>query len=106
MRIDRGSDITRNVKIIEWMKNEILINVSDLFNILFKGVKSIDETLQDILANIIMLTYLLAKRLGISFNEIDYRIKEKISLGVKENHSIEKWYGDLTNLKNHIENRK
>lgn len=106
MRIDRGSDITRNIKIIEWMKNEILINVSDLFNILFKGVKSIDETLQDILANIIMLTYLLAKRLGISFNEIDYKIKEKISLGVKENHSIEKWYGDLTNLKNHIENRK
>ena len=51
-------------------------------------------------------TYLLAKRLGISFNEIDYRIKEKTSLGIKEDHSIEKWYGDLTNLKNHIENRE
>ena len=106
MRIDRGSDITRNVKIIEWMKNEILISVSDLFNVLFKGVKSVDETLQDILANIIMITYLLAKRLGISFNEIDYKIKEKTCLGIKENIIIEKWYGDLTNLKNYIENRK
>ena len=53
-----------------------------------------------------MITYLLDKRLGISFNEIDYKIKEKISLGIKEDHSIEKWYGDLTNLKNHIENRE
>ncbi|MGN1033812.1 MAG: MazG-like family protein [Intestinibacter sp.] len=106
MRIDRNSDITRNVKIIEWMKNEILMSVSELFNILFKGVRSADETLQDILANIIMITYLLAKRLGISFEEVDYKIKEKVSLGIKEEHSVEKWYGDLTNLKDHIENRE
>lgn len=106
MRINRNSDITRNVKIIEWMKNEILMSVSELFNILFKGVRSADDALQDILANIIMITYLLAKRLGISFKEIDYKIKEKASLGIKENHSIENWYGDLTNLKNHIENRE
>ena len=106
MRFDKSSEVTKNVKIIEWMKNEILMSVSDLFNLLFKGVKPIDEALQDTLANIIMITYLLAKRLGISFNEIDYKIKEKISLGIKEDHSIEKWYGDLTNLKNHIENRE
>lgn len=106
MRIDRNSDITRNMKLIEWMKNEILMSISELFNVLFKGVKSADEGLQDILANIIMITYLLAKRLGISFNEIDYKIKEKTLLGIKDDHSIEKWYGDLSNLKNYIENRE
>ena len=26
MRIEKGSDITKNVKIIEWIKNEILIS--------------------------------------------------------------------------------
>ena len=72
MRIEKGSDITKNVKIIEWIKNEILISVSDLFNLIFKGVKPIDDKLQNTLANIIMLTYLLGKRLGISFDEIDY----------------------------------
>ena len=76
MRIEKGSDITKNVKIIEWIKNEILISVSDLFNLIFKGVKPIDDKLQNTLANIIMLTYLLGKRLGISFDEIDYKIKE------------------------------
>ena len=76
MRIEKGSDITKNVKIIEWIKNEILISVSDLFNLIFKGVKPIDDKLQNTLANIIMLTYLLGKRLGVDFDEIDYKIKE------------------------------
>ena len=77
MRIEKGSDITKNVKIIEWIKNEILISVSNLFNLIFKGVKPIDDGLQNAIANIIMLLYLLGKRLGISFDEIDYKIKEK-----------------------------
>ncbi|MGL5330034.1 MAG: MazG-like family protein [Peptostreptococcaceae bacterium] len=106
MRFDKGSEITKNIKIIEWMKNEILMSVSDLFNLLFKGVKPIDEALQDTLANIIMITYLLAKRLGISFKDIDYKVKEKIRIGIKENHSIESWYGDLSNLQKHIDNKE
>ena len=106
MKFNRNSDITKNMKLIEWMKNEILMSVSELFNILFKGVRSADEGLQDILANIIMITYLLAKRLGISFKDIDYKIKEKIKIGIKEEHSIESWYGDLSNLKKHMDNKE
>ena len=106
MRFDKGSDVTKNVKIIEWMKNEILMSVSDLFNLLFKGVKPIDEALQVTLANIIMITYLLAKRLGINFKDIDYKIKEKIKIGIKEEHSIERWYGDLSNLQKHMDNKE
>lgn len=106
MRLDKGSDITKNIKIIEWMKTEILMSVSDLFNLLFKGVKPLDETLQDTLANIIMITYLLAKRMGISFKEIDYKVREKIRIGIEEDHSVERWYGDLSNLKKHMDNRE
>ena len=95
MRFDKSSEVTKNVMIIEWMKNE-----------LFKGVKPIDEALQYTLANIIMSTYLLAKRLGISFKDIDYKIKEKIKIGIKEEHSIESWYGDLSNLKKHMDNKE
>ncbi|WP_297134199.1 MazG-like family protein [Terrisporobacter sp.] len=106
MRIERGSDITKNVKIIEWIKNEILMNVSDLFNLLFKGVKSIDDSLQNSIANIIMLSYLLGKRLGINFEDIDYKIKEKTKQGIKDEHSIETWFGDLSSLEKHIDNRE
>ena len=106
MKFDRNSDVTKNVKIIEWMKKELILSVGDVFDLIFKGVKPLDEALQDTLANIIMITYLLAKRLGISFNEIDYKIKEKIKIGIDQNHSVESWYGDFSNLKKHMENRE
>jgi hypothetical protein len=106
VRFDKSSDITKNIKIIEWMKTEMLMSVSDLFNLLYKGVKPIDDAIQDTIANIIMTTYLLASRLGVSYKEVDIKIKEKIKLGVDENHSVERWYGDLSSLKKHIENRE
>ena len=106
MKFDRNSDVTKNVKIIEWMKKELILSVGDVFELIFKGVKPLDEALQDTLANIIMITYLLAKRLGISFSEIDYKIKEKIRIGIDQNHSVESWYGDFSNLKKHMENRE
>lgn len=106
MRLDKSSDVTRNVKIMEWMKTELLISVGDLFNLIFKGVKPLNETLQDTLANIIMITYLLAKRLGISFTEIDYKVKEKLKLGISEDHSVERWYGELSELKKHMDNKE
>lgn len=106
MRLDKSSDITKNVKIMEWMKTELVLSIGDLFNLIFKGVRPLDEALQDTLANIIMITYLLGKRLGISFTEIDYKVKEKIKIGIDENHSVENWYGDLTNLKKHIDNKE
>ena len=106
MRLDKSSDITKNIKIMEWMKTELILSVGDLFNLIFKGVKPLDEALQDTLANIIMITYLLGKRLGISFKDIDYKIKEKIKIGIDENHSVESWYGDLSNLKKHMDNKE
>ena len=105
MKFNRNSDVTKNVNIIEWMKKELILSVGDVFDLIFKGVKPLDEVLQDSLANIIMITYLLAKRLGISFSEIDYKIKEKIRIGIDQNHSVESWYGDFSNLKKHMENK-
>lgn len=106
MRLDKSSDVTKNVKIIEWMKKELILSVGDVFDLIFRGVKPLDEALQDTLANIIMITYLLGKRLGISFSDIDYKIKEKIKIGIDQNHSVESWYGDFSNLKKHLNNRE
>lgn len=105
MKFEKSSDIAKNVKILEWMKKELIMSVGDVFDLMFKGVKPLDDVLQDTLANIIMITYLLGKRLGINFKDIDYKINEKVKQGIEQNHSVENWYGDFTNLKNHINNR-
>ena len=52
MKFDRNSDVTKNVKIIEWMKKELILSVGDVFDLIFKGVKPLDEARQDTLANI------------------------------------------------------
>ncbi|MCT4507256.1 MAG: MazG-like family protein [Tepidibacter sp.] len=106
LKIDRDLDVTKNIKIIEWLKTEILSSVSALYEIMLKGASYTDETIQDILANIIMVTYLLGKRLGFSFCNIDKKIKEKIVRAINDDHKVEKWYGDLSELKEHIKLRE
>ncbi|RKD22215.1 MazG-like family protein [Caminicella sporogenes DSM 14501] len=103
---DKGIDITKNIKIIEWLKSELLSSVASLFEILFKGIKGSQETIVDILANIILVTYVLGRRLGINYNVLDMRIKEKIRLGVIEEHKIESWFGDLSSLKQHMDRKR
>lgn len=91
-------DITRNIKVIEWLKSELLTALASLYEILAKGVKNSQDAVLDILANIILVTYLLGKRLGVSFEKIDSKVENKLKLGIVEEHNIEKWYGDLNSL--------
>lgn len=95
---DKNIDITKNIKVIEWLKSELLTTVASLFGVLVNTTKNSQEAILDCLANIVFVTYLLGKRLGISFERLDNKIKDKIKLSVVEEHKIEKWYGDLGEL--------
>jgi hypothetical protein len=96
---DREIDITRNIKIIEWLKSELLTDIAALFKVLINGMKEeVHETVADIISNIILICYLLGRRLGISYNAIEIKIKNKVKLGLIENH-----YGDLSELAKHLD---
>ena len=100
---DREIDITRNVRTIEWLKCEILTDISNLYRLLSDGAKDeLYEDLTETSANIILLTYLLSRRLGLSYSALQNMINSKIKLGLVENHDIEKYYGDLTELSKHF----
>ena len=100
---DRDLDVTKNIKMIEWLKSELLTTVASLYAVLIKGMRDSRDTLIDVLANIILVAYLLGKRLGLSHRVIDMRIHEKIRLGILEDHKLEEWYGDLSNLKQYLD---
>jgi len=87
---DRDLDITKNVRLVEWLKSEMLTSVADLFKLLTNGVKVSQEALADCLANIIIVSYLLGKRLGVHFAVIDEKVEDKIRLGILEEHDVEK----------------
>lgn len=96
-------DITRNIKIIEWLKSELLIDVANLFKALVNGMKEeVHETVAEALSNIILISYLLGRRLGITYNTIELKVQARIRLGLVESHDVEKYYGDLSELSKHL----
>ena len=100
---DKEIDITRNIKMIEWLKSEMLTDVASLFKILVNGAKQeVHDTISDTLSNIILICYLLGRRLGVSYNAIEMKIENKIRLGLVENHDVEKYYSDISELAKHL----
>lgn len=106
MGMQRDTDITRNIRIIEFLKCELLTSVASLYGVLLKGTKVSREILLDTLANIILVTYILGKRLGLTYGIIDSKILDKIKIGKLEEHETEKWYGDLSDLYDYMEKHK
>ena len=91
-------DIIRNLRTIEWLKSEMLTSMANLYQLLAKGEDNIKEDLEDLISNIILLSYLLSKRLGLNYEDIDSNLQDKIKLNLIEDHKIEKWHGDLSEL--------
>lgn len=95
-------DITRNIRLIEWLKSEMLSSVAKIFTLLAGSVQSSQEALVGYLGDIIIACYLLGKRLGVHYALMDRTIEEQIRLGIIEENDIEKSYGDLSELQRHL----
>lgn len=98
----RDFDITKNIRLIEWLKSEMLNSVAQIFTLLSSGAKASQEALAGCLGNIIVACYLLGKRLGIHYALIDETIEDQIRLGIIEGNDIEQSYGDLSELQQHL----
>ncbi len=98
-------DIGRNIKMIEFLKCELLNSIAVLFDTLLKGVKDGQDAILEVLANIILVTYSLGKRLGLDYNIVDKKVQDMAKLHMLEEHHLEKWYGDLSNLNQYIKSR-
>ncbi len=101
-----AGDIGKNLKLIDFLKCELLNSVALLFETMIKGVKSSQELVIECLTNILLVTYVLGRRLGFDYATLDRALEEKIKLGVLEEHHLETWYGDLSDLKEHINNHR
>lgn len=99
-----SEDIAKNIKMIEFYKTELLSSLSFLYGAMFKGKNSDDIT--DALTDIVMTAYLLGRRLGMDFNEVDRHMQDKLHLQIIEGHEAENWYKDLSALKEYISGRR
>lgn len=99
-------DVTSNIKTIEWLKTELLGVVTALHRTLLKGSKASQDIISDCLAGIIIITYVLARRLGVEFSAVDLKVQNKLKVGIIEEDDIEKSYGDLSKLLGYFRERK
>lgn len=104
--MNKEIDIIKNMKTIEWLKAEILSNISHLYQDMANNEDTSRESLEDLISNIILESYILGKRLGIDYKSLDRALKSNIKINLVQEHKIEKWYGDLSSLKEHIDKRE
>lgn len=101
--ISQESGIAKNIRIIEWLKADLLTSVSFLFRGMLRDG---EEHLVDALASLIINCYVLGRRLGISFSRLDLKLESKLRQNIEENHELEKWYSDLSLLLTHLADKK
>ncbi len=93
--------VASNAKMIEVLKSELIGEAADVLRAgLIPGGRG---ELLSALSGTILLSYMLARRCGISFTEIDSDILDKIADGIREGHMLEADFGDLTLMKKHFE---
>ena len=74
---------------------------------LWRGmVKGTEDGVIESLAGIMVICYVLTRRLGISFARLDVQVAKKVRLNIDEGHEVEKRYGDLSALRRYLEDRR
>ncbi|NLW16419.1 MAG: hypothetical protein GX033_02000 [Firmicutes bacterium] len=96
-------DIGRNIKAIDWLRTEIVVNAGLVCRAL-QNAK--DELVLQALANTMLSCYLMARRLGYSFSRLEQEVQKRTRQAQLDNHELEQWYNDLSNLIEHLEVRR
>ena len=101
--ISHESEIVRKLRLIEGQKAELIGSLAGIFHALAKtGGQSLAEALGAVIIN----CYVLARRLGIDFSQLDEAVCEKLEQNIKHGSEIEKWYGDLSELKRYLRQKR
>ena len=100
--VPKDLDVAKRAKVIEWLKTEVIDQVSRLFKALWEGSTT---RVGDSLASLIMSSYILGRRLGIPYRSLDDLLLEKLRKHKQEGHHLEAWYQDISALEEHMRKR-
>ncbi|SHE86005.1 MazG-like family protein [Seinonella peptonophila] len=99
---ERRMQFAKNVKMLDWLKTELLDQVSNLF----KGLYHANQHLMiEAIASLLICIYVLGRRVGFTYREVDQVVTEKLRDHSREGHQLERWYGDLSTLEEYMNKR-
>lgn len=102
MNRDNDVDLAKRVKVIEWLKTELVDHAAHLLKGIWEGHQG---KIIDGLASLISCGYILGRRLGISYRSLDEAVMDKMKKHRQEGHQLEDWYGDMSSLEEHLRKR-
>ena len=102
MAKDNEMDVARRAKVIDWMKTEMTEELAQLFRGLWEGKEA---RVIDSLASLVVSCYVLSRRLGLSFRDLDEAVAKKVKEHRGNQHQLEAWYGDMSALERHMDGR-
>ncbi|MEG6584387.1 MazG-like family protein [Dendrosporobacter sp. 1207_IL3150] len=97
------SEILRKMRLIEWLKAELVANVGQLYQAM---AKNSEQAIKDGLANVIISCFILGRRLGINFADLDEAIITRLNQNIKRENDVEKWFGDFSEYQRHLRNKR
>lgn len=97
-------DIINSMNTIDSYKTYLIGFVADLFSTMTKskGNTAYNDEIIDEIADIIICSYLISKRIGISYDKIDKRVMNKLKLGLLEDKGSERIGQDYASLISYI----
>lgn len=98
----RPQQIAKNLKVLEWLKTELLDQIAALFRHLMQGKR---QHALDTLASLLVTVVVMARRIGFSFHELENAVSKKLRDHVRDGHQMEEWYGDLSALDDYMNKR-
>ncbi|MFP4975117.1 MazG-like family protein [Paenibacillus sp. CN-4] len=100
--VPKDLDVAKRAKVIEWLKTEVIDQVSRLFKSMWEGST---VRIGDSLASLIMSCYILGRRLGLSYRDLDELLLDKLKKHRQDGHQLEEWYQDISLLEEHMRKR-
>lgn len=100
-------NIANNLKAIEGIKGDILSEVANLYKVLADYDELADySAVENSIATIVAMDYILARHLGITFGTLDTRICDLLKLAEENGHSLEAEFSDMSGLFKYIRNAR
>lgn len=97
------SDIVKTMRLIEGLKADLINNIGDLYKAM---AQNSEVAIKEALARLIIYGYVLGKRLGVEFADLDEIIKHKLNEYSKNNDALENRFGDFSKLKRFLEQKR
>jgi hypothetical protein len=98
-------NIMSDIKVIEQLKAQLLCLIGEFFKLLTKGSNVAQEAIMDCVSGAIIILYILADRLGYSYQAVDDSMQKKLKLGIIEEDVVEKQGKNLSRLYTHLKER-